>query len=90
MSSHDCPDWNAHNDFKVWEGRSGRVFLLVSGSEAIDLLGRATSHNYVNYSIAEKKKLTELLCLVDVQISSFSIFIGKGLDIWRIRLAYFS
>lgn len=63
LTGGDCPDQTGHNNIEARIGQSTRFFALNSEFRAIYLLVCPSSHSYVTYKMAEKKKFTELLYL---------------------------
>lgn len=54
------------------------IFVLVSGYDAMCLLGVSASQTYSRYPMAKKKNLSMLLHLVEAAIQAYSIFIRHG------------
>lgn len=63
LTGLDCQNQSEHSDFEVREGRSTRFFMVASESEVLCLLMCHAFHIYVQYLMAEKKKLVGLLHL---------------------------
>lgn len=57
LSGHYAPEQTGQNNFEVCDGKISTFFVMLSRPEATSMLFFLGSHNYVHYSIAQKKKL---------------------------------
>lgn len=78
MTGRNCPERAGCNNVEVCECQRLVHFVLVSRSEARYPIDRTMLHIYMNYLMAEKENLAQLLCLKDVAITAYSVVIGHG------------
>lgn len=75
LAAIDFPDQPALNDFEVQECQSPQIFVLVSVTEPISLLVCPAPRTYAHYQMAVKNKLGELLCVEEIRVPVFSVFV---------------
>lgn len=88
LAGRHFPDQTVENDIEIREGRSPGLFVLVSASMNTGSLVCPASHNYMLYSVDEKRKLVEVLHLEEVAIPALPIFVvywypEQGRRRWR-------
>lgn len=67
-----------HNDFEPRKGESPGYFVIVSGTESVDLHVSPGSHHFVFSSDEVIEEMISSYQMITIQIPSFSMFIGHG------------
>lgn len=76
--NRDCPIPTRQNDFEGRDSRRPGFIELLLEPESIHLSLCSASHLHVHYLMAQEEYLAELLCVKEVAILAFSIFVGHG------------
>lgn len=91
MIIRGCSDQTEHKRVFVWKGQNSLFFVLTTENAPVFSIVCLPSRTFVRSSVADEKKLTELLFVKEVQVLALSVFFQRWVPVARrIRLVSLS